>query len=139
MVYKGYRIRVRCIDWEQIDKLGRYWDTIALKIDRENLVGLGMSWSKDDLYFDYALGVIDDEATLDKLKIIDLSDTEFDPKYVEILLPDLEEWKAFKGRSEDLERIYKEEVDCCRKSYDYELEYFDSKGNVELKIHYIDS
>lgn len=139
MIYKGYKIRVRCIDWEQVDLLDRYWKVFTSYIKSEKLIGLGMNWTKDYFYFDYALGVLDDEDTLNKLKSIDLSETKFDINYIEISLPNLEEWVTFKGKEEDLKQIYEKEIDCQGKIYDYELEYIDGKGNLEIKIHYIDT
>jgi len=116
--------------------LDKYWDIFTSYIVSEKLIGLGMNWMDD--YFEYALGVIDDEETLYKIKSIDFSKTDFKTSYVEINLPDFKEWKTFKGKDTDLKQIYEEEVDCYNKPYDYELEYIDSKGNLEIKIHYID-
>ncbi len=36
-----------------------------------------MNWSNDYLYFDYAIGVIDDENTLNIIKSLDFSNTDF--------------------------------------------------------------
>lgn len=137
MIYKGYKIRVRCIDWEQIKMLDNYWSLFTSYVDSKSLVGLGMNWTDDYLYFDYALGVIDDEDTLSIIKSIDISKTKFAMEYIEISLPDFEEWKIFKGKEQDLKNIYENEIDCYEKPYDYELEYIDGKGNLEIKIHYI--
>ena len=139
MIYKGYKIRVRCIDWEQVNLLERYWRLFTSYVESEKLIGLGMNWTEDSLYFDYALGVIDDEDTLNKIKSIDLSETEFDISYIEISLPNFEEWETFKGKEKDLKQIYEKEIDCCEKNYNYELEYIDGKGNLEIKIHYINA
>ncbi len=136
MIYKGYKIRVRCIDWEQVDLLDRYWKLFTSYVESEKLIGLGMNWTEDYLYFDYALGVIDDEDTLNKIKSIDLSETEFDINYIEISLPNFEEWETFKGKEKDLKQIYENKIDCYNKLYNYELEYIDGKGNLEIKIHY---
>ena len=139
MIYKGYKIKVRCKNWEQISVLDRYWGLFTSNIESEKLIGLGMNWTENYLYFDYALGVIGDEDTLDKMKSVDLSKTEFDISYIEINLPDLEEWKTFKGKEKDIKQIYEKEIDCYNKPYDYELEYIDGKGNLKIKIHYINS
>lgn len=136
MIYKGYKIRVRCVDWEQVDLLDRYWKLFTSYVESEKLIGLGMNWTEDYLYFDYALGVIDDEDTLNKIKSIDLSETEFDINYIEISLPSFEEWKTFKGKEKYLKQIYENKIDCYNKPYNYELEYIDGKGNLEIKIHY---
>lgn len=136
MIYKGYKIRVRCINWEQVDLLDRYWMLFTSYVESEKLIGLGMNWTEDYLYFDYALGVIDDEDTLNKIKSIDLSETKFDMNYIEINLPNLEEWETFKGKEKDLKQIYENKIDCYNKPYNYELEYIDGKGNLEIKIHY---
>lgn len=98
-----------------------------------------MNWTKYYLYFDYALGVIDDEETLNKIKAIDFSKTEFDINYIEINLPNLEEWETFKGKEKDLKQIYEKQIDCYEKTYNYELEYIDGKGNLKIKIHYINT
>lgn len=139
MIYKGYKIRVRCIDWEQVDLLDRYWKLFASYVESEKLIGLGANWTDDYLYFDYALGVIDDEETLNKIKSIDFSKTEFDINYIEISLPDFEEWETFKGKEKDLKQIYEKEIDCYEKTYNYELEYIDGEGNLEIKVHYVNA
>jgi hypothetical protein len=136
MIYKGYKIRVRCIDWEQVDLLDRYWKLFTSYVESEKLIGLGMNWTEDYLYFDYALGVIDDEDTLNKIKSIDLFETEFDMNCIEISLPNFEEWETFKGKEKDLKQIYENKIDYYNKPYNYELEYIDGKGNLEIKIHY---
>lgn len=137
MIYKGYKIRVRCIDWEQTVLLGDYWDTIASYVDSEKIVGLGMNWTKDYIYFDYALGIINDDATLKILNKINFSKTKFQPEYFELELPEIHEWKIFKGKDNDIKNIYDNYIDVDNKKYDYELEYIDDKGNIEIKIHYI--
>jgi len=136
MTYKGYKIRVRCIDWEQIEVLNKYWCFVSSYIAIEKIIGLGMNWTDDYLYFDYALGVIDDEKTLKKLENIDFSKTDFNIEYTEIELPNLEEWKTFKGKDKNIRKIYEDDINCYEKSYDYELEYIDSRKNIEIKIHY---
>ncbi len=137
MTYKGYKIRVRCIDWEQVKFLDKYWNLFTSYISSEKIVGLGWNWTEDYLYFDYALGVIEDEDTLSKIKFIDFSKTEFSADYIEINLPDFKYWETFKGKEKDLKQIYEKEIDCYKNPYDYELEYIDGKGNLEIKIHYI--
>lgn len=136
MIYKGYKIRVRCINWEQINVLDQYWGIFTSYVESKKLIGLGMNWTEDYLYFDYAIGVIDDEDTLSKMKSIDLSETEFDISYIEIDLPNFQEWETFKGKEKDLKQIYEKEIDCYDKTYNYELEYIDGRGNLEIKIHY---
>ncbi len=139
MIYKGYKIRVRCIGWEQIDVLDKYWGLFTSYIASEKLIGLGMNWTSDYLYFDYALGVIDDEITLDKIKSIDFSKLDFDIDYIEINLPNFDKWQTFKGKEKDLIQIYEKDIDCYNRPYDYELEYIDGKGNLEIKIHFTDN
>ncbi len=139
MIYKGYKIRVRCIDWEQAKELDKYWNYVNSYVSREKIIGLGMNWTDDYLYFDYALGVIDDESTLNKLKTIDFSKTDFDVEYIEIDLPNLNEWETFKGKENNIRQIYENSIDCYNRNYDYELEYIDSKGNIEIKIHFINN
>lgn len=137
MIYKGYKIRVRCIDWEQVKELDKYWNYVSTYASCEKIIGLGMNWTDDYLYFDYALGVIDDESTLNKLKTIDFSKTGFDVEYIEINLPSLNEWKTFNGKDNNIKQIYEDSIDCYNRAYDYELEYIDSKGNIVIKIHFI--
>lgn len=139
MIYKGYKIRVRCVDWEQVDLLDSYWNLFVSYVESEKLIGLGMNWTEDYSYFDYALGVIDDEDTLSRIKTVCLSNTRFDISYIEVDLPNFEEWETFKGRIENLKQIYEQEIDCYDRTYDYELEYIDSKGNLEIKIHFINT
>lgn len=138
MIYKGYKIRVRCIEWEQVNTISRYWNLFTDFVKSDKIIGLGMNWTENYLYFDYALGVIDDENTLSELKSINFSNTEFKIEYIEVNLPDFYEWKSFKGKEDDLQEIYEKDIDCYEKSYDYELEYIDGKGNIEIKIHYTD-
>lgn len=139
MIYKGYKIRVRCIDWEQVKELDKYWNYVDSYVSCEKIIGLGMNWTDDYLYFDYALGVIDDESTLNKLKTINFSKTDFNVEYMEIDLPNINEWKTFKGKDNNIRQIYENFIDCYNKTYDYELEYIDSKGNIEIKIHFINN
>lgn len=70
MKYKGFKMRVRCLNWEQIKTIDEFWYYVSSFVEQEKIVGLGMNWTNDYLYFDYALGVIDDEETLEKLKNI---------------------------------------------------------------------
>ena len=49
----------------------------------------------------------------------------------------MNEWKTFKGKDIEIREIYENQIDCYNKDYDYELEYIDSKGNIEIKIHFI--
>lgn len=72
-----------------------------------------------------------------KIKEIDFSNTEFNVEYIELNLPNLNEWKTFKGKDIEIREIYENQIDCYNKDYDYELEYIDSKGNIEIKIHFI--
>lgn len=138
MLYKGYKILVRCIDWKQIKLLDKYLSVFTKYVKAEKVIGLGMNWSKDYLYSEYAIGVIDDKKTLEKIKQIDFSNTMFKPKYFEIVLPDIEEWETFKGHASNLKNIYEKDVQCYERSYDYELEYIDSDDNIEIKIHFVD-
>ena len=96
-----------------------------------------MNWSDDFKYFDYALGVINDEETLDILKQIDFSKSGFCVEYFEILLQEEKYWETFKGKDKDVKEIYETKIDCYKKKYKYELEYMDNKGNIEIKIYYI--
>lgn len=137
MLFKGYKISVRCKDWEQVNLLDKYWDLFSSYVDIEKLIGLGMNWRNDYLYFDYALGVINDEETLEKLRNIDFSAFEFDVSYIEIELPDFKEWETFKGKNKDVKKIYEKDINCYERLYDYELEYIDKNDNIEIKIHFI--
>ena len=138
ITFKGYKIRVRCLDWEQVNTIGKYWKTLTDHIKNEKIIGLGMNWSEDYLHFDYAIGVIDDEDTLNNIKKIDFSNTDFNVEYIELNLPSLNEWETFMGKDSEIKKIYEDQIDCYNRSYDYELEYIDSKGNIEIKIHFID-
>ena len=133
-IFKGYKIRVRCINWEQKSILEEYWNIFSKEYKLQQLVGLGFNWSQDNKYFDYAIGTINDTKTLNKLKNIDFSNTNFNVEYLEKELPNLNEWKTFKGTN--LKEIYDNQIDCNNQNYDYELEYFDEE-NIEIKIHYI--
>lgn len=135
MIYKGYKIRVRCINWEQEAYLDRYWQIFQSSVASEKLIGLGMNWTEDYLFFDYAIGTINDEDNLKIIGNIDFSKTEFIPEYFEIELPNLDNWQTFRGKEIDLREIYDVKIG-YDKEYDYELEYIDGKGNLEIKIHY---
>lgn len=37
-------------------------------VNSNDIIGLGMNWTDNYLYFDYALGVINNDEVLDKLK-----------------------------------------------------------------------
>lgn len=137
MLYKGYKISVRCKDWEQVNLLDEYWDLFSSYVDIEKLIGLGMNWRNDYLYFDYALGVINDEETLEKIRNIDFSKAKFDVSYIEIELPDFKEWETFTGKNKDVKEIYEKDINCYERLYDYELEYIDKNDNIEIKIHFI--
>lgn len=138
MVFKGYKIRVRCLDWEQIDILDKYWKVFTDFIGKEKIVGLGMNWTDDFLYFDYAIGVINDDDAFSIIQNIDFSFSGFPVLYIELNLPDLNEWEIFQGKSDDIQEIYEKQIDSLNRSYDYELESIDSEGNMEIKIHFID-
>ncbi len=77
MIYKGYKSRIRCIDWEQVNTIDNFWNTVTSNLDYEKIIGLGMNWSDDLKYIDYALGVIDDKETLGILKQIDFLKQDF--------------------------------------------------------------
>lgn len=138
MIYKGYKIKVRCIDWEQVKILDKYWSVFTKYVNSKDIIGLGMNWTDNYLYFDYALGVINNEKVLENLKNIDFSNTGFDVEYIEVNLPNLNEWKSFKGKEKDLIQIYENEIDCYNIPYDYELEYINN-DDIEIKIHFIDN
>lgn len=137
MLYKGYKIRIRCINWEQVDVIDKFKEVVTSFLKPEKVIGLGMNWTDDYLYFDYAYGVIDDEKSLSILNSINFFEYGFNTEYIEIKLPNEEEWTTFRGRDEYVKEIYEEQIDCYNKKYDYELEHFDSDGNIKIKIHYL--
>lgn len=138
MIYKGYKLRIRCIDWEQVKVIDNFWGSIDDVVTKDKVIGLGMNWSDDYLYFDYALGTIDDEEVLEKLKNIDFKKYDFNPEYFEIDLPEMDKFESFKGNVKDVKTIYEDYIDCYKRPYDYELEYIDGCGHIEIKIHFID-
>lgn len=138
MVYKGYKLRIRCIEWEQVKIIDNFWHIITKFVSHKDIVGLGMNWSDDYLYFDYAIGVIDNDNALEKLKNIDFKKYDISPIYFEIELPEIDEFSSFKGNVKDVKTIYENYIDCYKRPYDYELEYIDGCGNIEIKIHFID-
>lgn len=135
MKYRGYQLTVSCAAWEQLERLGEFWDYVAEKTGMEKIVGLGYGWKDDQ--FNYAVGVIDDEETLAKLRAIDFENGGFAPKYIEIELPEMGEWTEYTGEAKKLREIYETQIDCYDRKYDYELEFFDSAGNVKILIHYV--
>lgn len=134
MKYRGFKIKVRCINWEQVSTIGDFWFALAKNIGYKNVVGLGTNWT--DEHFDYAIGVIDDDQVLQKLRARAIKQKTFNPEYFELDLPE-EKWSTFKGKDKDVQKIYENDVDCLNKKYDYELEYRD-KTNIEIKVHYLD-
>lgn len=96
-----------------------------------------MNWTDDYLYFDYAIGVIDDDETFNQIQNLDFSNTNFNVEYIELSLPNLNEWETFKGKNREIREIYENQIDCYNRDYNYELERTDSKGNIEIKIHFI--
>lgn len=135
MLYKGYKIKISCKNFEQVNTIDNFWNYTTKFIEHNKLIGLGMNWNND--YFDYVLGVINDEQTLEKLRKIDFNKSNINAEYIEINLPNIDSFKTFYGKDEDVQKIYEEEIDCYNMKYDYELEYIDGKGNIEIKIHYI--
>lgn len=133
MKYKGYKIRVRCINWEQEEYLGTFWNFVTQYIDKNSIIGLGMNWTEDYLYFDYAIGAIKNDVVVKKLGNIDFKSHGFNAEYIEINLPDEKEWQTFRGKDFEVKEIYEKEIDCYNKKYDYELEYIDEKGNIEIR------
>ncbi len=97
---------------EQYQTIGAFWDEMSAKYGLEKLQGLGYSWTEDTIT--YAIGLKDDM---------------LDDYDVEIWLPE-NGWKAVKGRTEDLGRIY----DSIYRdgSLTYEIETFSSDGNCEI-------
>ena len=118
MRFKGYKITIRCLDWEQVATIDNYWNLVASHINRKKIVGLGFNWSDDNLYFDYAIGVISDEEALEELNNLDFSKTNIKPEYIELDLPEEDEWMTFKGKDEDIKTIYEVNIDRQNKEYD---------------------
>lgn len=137
MLFKGYKIRIRCIEWEQVSVIDNFWELVAIHTGYKKIIGLGMNWVENGLYFDYALGVIDDEKTFQKLKSVIINESNLNAEYCEINLPSENEWITYKGKNKDVKDLYEKNIDCYNKRYDYELEYIDGLGNIEIKIHYI--
>lgn len=135
MKFYGYKIRVSCANWEQVELLGRFWDEVAMMVGYDNIVGLGMEWSED--HFTYAIGVFN-EQVVREVSEETLRTAGFDVSYTEVGLPEKSEWTVFEGKEDDLQKIYIEKVDCMNRKYDYELEFIDGRGNLKLMIHYID-
>lgn len=136
MMFKGYKIRVRCKEWEQIEEIDKFWNVFTNFVDINKIVGLGMNWSKDLIYFDYAIGTINNENVLDKIRTINFSKAGFIVDYIEAELPPLNEWVSFSGKTKNVKYIYENQIDIIG-NYDYELEYLDYDGNIEIKIHFI--
>ena len=139
MIFRGYKIRVRCSNWEQVDCLGKFWQVFTSRIKSDRLVGLGMNWADDGSFFDYAIGTINDDDTFRMIGSDIINNSEFNMSYAEIALPGPGEWTVFHGKEKDLQKIYDTKIDIDNRPYDYELEYIDGKGNLTIKIHYTDA
>lgn len=138
MTYKGYKIRIDCKDWEQLEVLDRFLQFFKRYISLDKLQGLGFEWSKDKTLFSYALGAIDDEEIWRKISKIDFSEFDVAGEFVEIELPIIDEWECFSGRLENIRNIYDLEIDSQNREYDYELEYIDSNDNISIEIHFVE-
>lgn len=134
MEFRGYKITYNCDDWHQVQLIGDFWDFMAQFVPRDHLVGLGWNWNDQEHCFDYALGFIDDIPSLDKISHINLAKTEFHPSFCTVQLPS-NNWKTFSGHIDDLQKIYEEQIDPLGEK-DYELEYIDDLGNLQIKIHF---
>lgn len=96
MKFYGYKIRVSCADWEQVEVLDSLWVTAAKVVNQEDLVSLGMEW-KDDC-FTYAIGALD----------CNILPADFENKLLQagfnikkingLALPDVREWRSFYGK-----------------------------------------
>lgn len=137
MKFKGYKIKVRCINWEQINTIDKFWNYVSKYIEKDKIIGLGMNWTNNFLSFEYALGVINDENTLQKLKHLSF-EKEWNAEYIEIQLPPKNEWKTFTGKDKDVKEIYEKQIDCYKNTYDYELEYIDKIGNIKIPVHFLE-
>ena len=102
---------------EQYQTIGAFWDEMSAKHGRENLQGMGYLWDGDTM--SYAIG---------------LKDGRIEDYDVEIWLPE-EGWKAVKGRTEELSRIY----DRIYRdgSLTYEIETFTPDGDCEICFYRI--
>ena len=102
---------------EQYQTIGAFWDEMSAKYGRENLQGMGYLWVGDTM--SYAIG---------------LKDGRIEDYDVEIWLPE-EGWKAVKGRTEELSRIY----DRIYRdgSLTYEIETFTPDGDCEICFYRI--
>ena len=43
---------------------------------------------------------------------------------------------CYKNNIPTLKQIYEKDMDFDKRPYNYELEYFDGKGNIQIKIHF---
>ncbi len=136
MKYTGYKLTFNYTDWEQVEAIGDFWDFVAQFVPREKLIGLGWDWNSPDTSFSYALGTIDDTATLSQLSTIDFTNSSFHPEFTTIDLPPKSDWKVFLGKVDDLQKIYETEIDPLGEK-DYELEYIDDCGNLKILIHFV--
>lgn len=136
MKFYGYKAMIACsADWVQVRALGNFWDIVTDAVGYDGVVGLGMEWTGDE--FTYAMGSFD-KSLAAQIPECKLREKGFAVEYVEIDLPDEDEWQTFTGRADDLRKICEEQVDDRNRKYDYELEFFDGKGGVKIMIHYSD-
>lgn len=112
MQFIGIRRVFSTVGDEQYTTIGAFWDEMSARYGRENLMGLGCSWTNTTI--DYVMAL--------KTGILPEADTTLE-------LPD--EWLQVQGKTEDLSAIYD------RIYQDgpllYEIEEFDNAGNCQIR------
>ncbi len=136
MIFKGYKITFSYRDWQQVERIGDFWDYCAQFVPRDQLVGLGWNWQDAAETFDYALGSINNPATVEILNGVDFANLGLQPEYIEVALPAESEWRTFSGHVDDLQKIYEEQIDPLGEK-DYELEFINDAGDYRVMIHFV--
>lgn len=126
MNFKGVSVTFDCKDGAQYEAIGQFWDMMTQQYPKSTLIGLGHSWSNDQI--DYAIGSEDLSREYDCKEIRAI----YPPAgLLQMRLPD-EGWLAYHGKLEDLTKLYE-------KIYEdgpltYEIESFDDDGNADIRI-----
>jgi len=105
----------------QYEAIGAFWDAMSDRFGRENLRGLGYSWTEDTITYVIGLkeGVLPSDASYPGAS------------YESITLPD-NGWMIFTGRTESLSRLYTRIY--ADGPLAYEIEQFFENGDCLVSV-----
>lgn len=122
MKFKGYSKTFSTMNQEQYETIGSFWDEMASRYGRENLVGLGYNWTESSI--EYVIGLKEADIRND----LEISDAA----YKVVFLPD-SDWIQYSGRTDKLSELYAEIY--SQGPLRCELEMFDDNGNCRIAIN----